>query len=292
MQENLNKIFNEDCMTGIAKIKSNSVDLILCDLPYGTTQNKWDSTLPLNDYVILKIKNKVLNFNKEDFKIYCFENEKSIEYFNSYWKENYNLGLWSQYKRILKENSPVVLFGAQPFTTQLIASNIKDFKYDWTWAKTKGTGHLNAKKQPLRDKEDILVFYEKQCKYFPQFSKGNPYDGAKRAGLKHQTSSYGDHGVHRENNDGKRYPRQIIKFDIVGRGSLHPTQKPVELLEYLIKTYTNEGDLVVDNCMGVGSTAIGCINTNRNFIGFELNEDYYLKSIERLKGEVKNGRLL
>ncbi len=292
MQESLNKIFNEDCMTGLEKIESNSVDLILCDLPYGTTQNKWDSTLPLNDYITLKIKNKILNLNKENFKIYCFENEKSIEYFNSYWKENYKLGLWSQYKRVLKENSPVVLFGAQPFTTQLIESNIKDFKYDWTWAKTKGTGHLNAKKQPLRDKEDILVFYEKQCKYFPQFTEGTPYDGAKRAGAKQQTSSYGDHGSYRENNDGKRYPRQIIKFDIVGRGSMHPTQKPVELLEYLIKTYTNEGDVVLDNCMGVGSTAIACINTNRNFIGFELNEDYYLKSMERLKGNFKNGRLL
>lgn len=288
----LNKLFNEDCMVGISKIDSNSVDLILCDLPYGTTQNKWDSVLPLNDYIELKLKNNSKLLNKDEFKVYCFENEKSIEYFNLYWTENYKLGLWSQYKRILKDNAPIVLFGAQPFTTQLINSNVKGFKYDWVWAKTKGTGHLNAKKQPLRDKEDILVFYEKQCKYFPQFTKGEPYDGSKRAGLKQQTSSYGDHGLHRENNDGKRYPRQIIKFDIVGRGSLHPTQKPIELLEYLIKTYTNEGDIVLDNCMGVGSTAVSCINTNRNFIGFELNEDYYLKSIERLKGEIKNGRLL
>lgn len=262
------------------------------ELPYGTTQNKWDSTLPLNDYIELNIKNKSIKFNKEEFKIYCFENKKTIDYFNEYWLENSKSGLWSQYKRILKDNCPVVLFGAQPFTTELIKSNMCDFKYDWIWAKTKGTGHLNAKKQPLRDKEDILVFYEKQCKYNPQFGKGEPYDGSKRAGLKHQTSSYGEHGQHRELNDGKRYPRQIIKFNIVGRGSMHPTQKPVDLLEYLIKTYTDEDATVLDNCMGVGSTAVACINTKRNFIGFELDKKYYDISIQRLSPAKTNNKLL
>lgn len=288
----LNNIYNEDCMSGFSKIKSKSVDLILCDLPYGTTQNKWDSTLPLNDYVEVVIKGKTVIMNKEDFKVFCFEKEYDINHFNEYWLKNSKKGLWSHYKRVLKDNCPVVLFGAQPFTTELIKSNVNDFKYDWIWAKTKGTGHLNAKKQPLRDKEDILVFYEKQCKYNPQFGKGEPYDGSKRAGAKHQTSSYGEHGQHREINDGKRYPRQIIKFDIVGRGSMHPTQKPIELLEYLIKTYTDEGSTVLDNCMGVGSTAVACINTKRNFIGFELNKEYYLKSIKRINNKGKDGRLL
>lgn len=288
----LNKIYNENCLVGMSKIKDNSIDLILCDLPYGTTQNKWDSVIPLNDYIEITVKNKIVNVELKDFKIHCFENNISIEYCLQQWNENHKKGLWSHYKRIAKKNAAIVLFAAQPFTSQLISSNTKDFKYDWTWAKTKGTGHLNAKKQPLRDKEDILVFYSDQCKYNPQFTEGEPYDGAKRAGNKHQTSSYGVHGQHREVNDGKRYPRQIIKFDIVGRGSLHPTQKPIELLEYLINTYSDKGDVVLDNCMGVGSTAVACINTNRNFIGFELDQTYYEKSNIRLNNEKRNGRLL
>ena len=164
----------------------------------------------------------------------------------------------------------------------MATSNIKNLKYDWTWKKTKGTGHLNAKKQPLRDKEDILVFYKKQCTYNPQFSKGTPYDGSLRAGKKHQTSSYGKHGTHREMNDGKRYPRQILDFPIVGRGSLHPTQKPTELLEYLVKTYTKEGEIILDNCIGVGSTGVASLNANRNFIGFELDKNYFDIATEQI----------
>ncbi|RLA84414.1 MAG: site-specific DNA-methyltransferase [Epsilonproteobacteria bacterium] len=282
----INEIYNEDCLIGMHKIKDNSISLILCDLPYGTTQNKWDCILPLNDYIKIeiKIKNKMkeMCLNKEDYKIYCFDNNINSNQFKINWDKNSKLGLWSHYNRIIKDNGAIVLFGAQPFTSKLINSNIKNFKYDWTWSKTKGTGHLNAKRQPLRDKEDILVFYKQQCKYNPQFSKGKAYDGAARAGKKHQTSSYGEHGQFREKNDGKRYPRQILKFDIVGRGSLHPTQKPVDLLEYLIKTYTDENEVVLDNCMGVGSTAIGCINTNRSFLGFELSKDYFDISQQRI----------
>lgn len=288
----INKVYNEDCMIGMEKIKDKSIDMILCDLPYGTTQNKWDCILPLNDYIEVEVKNKTICMSQNDYKLYCFEKGISHDEFTLTWHQQYKKGLWTHYKRIIKDTGAIVLFGAQPFSSKLINSNIKDFKYDWAWAKTKGTGHLNAKKQPLRDKEDILVFYKQQCKYNPQFSKGEPYDGSKRAGKKHQTSSYGEHGQHREQNDGKRYPRQLIKFDIVGRGSLHPTQKPIELLEYLINTYTDENEIVLDNCMGVGSTAVSCINTKRHFIGFELNKEYYLTSQKRLQKDLKDGRLL
>ncbi len=288
----INKIYNEDCLIGMQKMKDKSIDMILCDLPYGTTQNKWDSIIPLNDYIEIEIKNKIVSMNENEYKLYCFENNLPIEIFNITWKKQSKKGLWTHYKRIIKDDGAIVLFGAQPFSSKVINSNINEFKYDWTWAKTKGTGHFNAKKQPLRDKEDILVFYKQQCTYNPQFSKGEPYDGSKRAGTRHQTSSYGLHGQHREKNDGKRYPRQLLKFDIVGRGSLHPTQKPIELLEYLIKTYTNENEIVLDNCMGVGSTAVSCINSKRQFIGFELNSEYYTISQKRLTKDLIDGRLL
>lgn len=289
-----NIIYNEDCLEGMNRIPDGSVDMILCDLPYGTTQNSWDSVIPLNDYIEVSsgMGNRMVKMDNSQFKVFCLDNAITLSECNKEWDLKSKKGLWSHYRRVLKENGAVVLFGAQPFSSQLIESNRKDFKYDWTWAKTKGTGHLNAKKQPLRDKEDILVFYKSQCTYNPQFSEGLPYDGSKRAGAKHQTSSYGQHGTHREKNEGKRYPRQILKFDIVGRGSLHPTQKPVDLLEYLIKTYTEEHQVVLDNCMGVGSTAIACVNTSRKFIGFELNKEYFALAQERLSAEEKNGKLL
>jgi len=279
----INKIYNEDCLVGMKKIKDKSIDMILCDLPYGTTQNKWDSVIPLNDYIEIEIKNRIKQLNQDEYFLYCYQNNISLDESKKKWKINHKLGLWTHYNRIIKDNGAIVLFSAHPFTAILEISNIKHFKYDWTWKKTKGTGHLNAKKQPLRDKEDILVFYKKQCLYNPQFTKGEPYDGTKRAGKKHQTSSYGLHGQHREVNDGKRYPRQVLDFDIVGRGSLHPTQKPVKLLEFFINTYTNKNEIILDNCMGVGSTAVASINLDRNYIGFEMNKEYYDLSTERIK---------
>ncbi len=278
----INKVYNEDCLEGMKRIKDKSVDMILCDLPYGTTQNKWDSVIPLNDYIEVKIKKKIIEMSNDEYLLHCYQNSITLTEAQITWKTSHKKGLWSHYNRIIKDNGAIVLFSAHPFTSTLATSNIKHCKYDWTWKKTKGTGHLNAKKQPLRDKEDILVFYKKQCTYNPQFSKGTPYDGSLRAGKKHQTSSYGKHGTHREMNDGKRYPRQILDFAIVGRGSLHPTQKPTELLEYLVKTYTNEGEIVLDNCIGVGSTGVASINTNRNFIGFELDKNYFDIAKERI----------
>ncbi len=214
------------------KINNKSIDIILCDLPYGTTQNKWDSVIP-------------------------FES------------------LWEQYKRIIKDNGAIILFGSEPFTSLLICSNIKNFKYNWIWQKNKTTGFLNAKKQPLNDHETISVFYSKQCTYNPQKTIADKI--YKRGFVKRNKSDcYGEEKDFVQVDDGMRYPKRIIYFNNNDTyNQLHPTQKPVELFEYLIKTYSNENELVLDNCMGSGTTAIACLNTNRKYIGFELDEKYY-----------------
>lgn len=229
-----------DCLKLMRDVPSGSVDMILCDLPYGTTQNKWDSVIPFEP-------------------------------------------LWEQYWRICK--GAVVLTAAQPFTSALVMSQVQYFKYDWIWRKPKGTGHLNAKKMPMRDKEDILVFYRDQSTYNPQFGSGEPYKNkagkVKETGL---SDNYGDFGTHREGSDGKRYPKQVIDFPVVERGTIHPTQKPVALFEYLIRTYTNPGDVVMDNCLGSGTTAVAAENTGRRWIGIERDEGYFIKAWTRVMG--------
>ena len=226
-----------DCLELMKEIPDNSVDLILCDLPYGTTQNKWDTVLDL---------------------------EK----------------LWEGYNRIAKDNTPIVLFSQMPFTTTLVNSNLPNFKYEWIWQKQKGTGYLNAKKMPLKAHENILVFYKKLPLYNPQMRTG-----FKSYSYKNGKNSNNYHGHSRviTTSNGERYPIDILEFSRDDKQKLHPTQKPVALLEYLIKTYTNEGATVLDNCMGSGSTCVACINTNRNYIGFELNETYFNIAKERLK---------
>lgn len=216
-------------------IPDNSIDMILCDLPYGTTACKWDCVIPFEP-------------------------------------------LWGQYKRIAKDNAAIVLFGSEPFSTMLRYSNLKMFKYDWIWEKPKGSGFYNAKKMPLKNHEIISVFYKKLPTYNPQMSKGKPYVckqgyvGEYLGGSKNSVITV---------NNGTRYPVTIQKFNIeVG---YHPTQKPVKLLEYLIKTYTNEGETVLDNCMGSGSTGVACINTNRRFIGMELSDHYFNVAKERIE---------
>jgi DNA modification methylase len=224
----LNRVYQQDCLEGMKLIPNNSIDMILCDLPYGTTQNKWDSIIPLDK-------------------------------------------LWEQYERIIKDNGAIVLTGSQPFTSILVSSNIKYFKYDLTWDKSQITGFLNSKKMPLRRHEDILVFYKKQPIYNPQFTYGEAY----KIKRKHETNNYGKQKENETiNTDGKRYPTSILNIPQIRQKGGHPTQKPLALFEYLIKTYTNEGDIVLDNCMGSGTTAISAINTNRKFIGFELESEY------------------
>lgn len=232
----LNTIYNEECLDGMKKIKDKSIDMILCDLPYGTTKNKWDSIIPLEP-------------------------------------------LWKEYKRIIKDNGAIVLTAQTPFDKVLGVSNLKMLKYEWVWQKTEATGFLNAKKMPLKNHENILVFYKKPPTYNPQMTPGKPYSYKKDS---ISSSNYGDSkGTEKIVNNGERHPTtvQIFKKD----KGLHPTQKPVSLFEYLVKTYTNEGDVVLDNCMGSGTTALACINTGRNYIGFELEKEYYDLSLDRIK---------
>lgn len=227
----LNTAYQEDCLLAMKQIPNKSIDMILCDLPYGTTQNKWDAVIPLDP-------------------------------------------LWKEYKRIIKDNGAIVLTSAEPFTSLLIQSNLKMFKYKWTWDKANPTGFLNAKRQPLRVTEDVLVFYKKQCTYNPQMEvRGKP---RKKGGyIKPQGSE--NYGTYEDtvSFNNEYYPTNLIRISNANRGSkVHPTQKPTELFEYLIKTYTNEGDIVLDTCLGSGTTAIAAENLNRNWLGFELEEAY------------------
>lgn len=183
------------------------------------------------------------------------------------------------YNRIVKDNTPIVLFSQMPFTATLVKSNFPLFKYEWIWQKQQGTGYLNAKKMPLKAHENILVFYKKLPLYNPQMRTGfKPYTCKRGKG----SDNYHEHISVVTVSNGERYPIDILEF-AYDKQKLHPTQKPVALLEYLIKTYTNEGATVLDNCMGSGSTCVACINTNRNYIGFELNENYFNIAKERIK---------
>lgn len=234
----LNKIYNINCLEGMKQIPDKSIDMILCDLPYGTTQCKWDTIIPFEP-------------------------------------------LWAQYKRIIKDNGAIVLTASQPFTSLLIMSNIKDFKYCWEWDKKLSGNPLLAKYQPLKIHEDICVFSSKTHKYYPIMRKGEmrTKGGGKSKLFDMEYSTY---------KSNEYYPTSIIEFSNAKRG-LHPTQKPVALFEYLIKTYTNEGETVLDNCIGSGTTAIASINTGRFFIGFELDKGYYDIAIKRIEGKDYKG---
>lgn len=236
------KLYNDDCFNIFPQLEDKSIDLVLCDMPYGTTACKWDTAIDLER-------------------------------------------MWKEIKRIAKDNAAIVLTAAQPFTSVLVCSNLKMFKYDWVWKKQKGTGHLNAKKMPLRDKEDVLVFYKSQSIYNPQFTSGTPYKN--KAGNPElstsQSDCYGKYTNKREDNKGTRYPKQVLQINAEER-TTHPTQKPVALMEYLIKTYSNEGAVVLDFCMGSGTTGVACKNLNRDFIGIEKEKQYYDIALERING--------
>lgn len=251
----LNQIYNADCLEKMKDIPDGSVDAVICDLPYGTTACKWDVIIPFEP-------------------------------------------LWEQYHRVCKPNGAVVLFGAEPFSSALRLSNIDEFKYDWYWRKPRGTGHLNAMKQPLRDVEVISVFYRHPCTYNQQYTKGEPYSALK-GGKTSYVSEAGDttygkfkNGAEfRNDNPGIRYPKQCIEFGVVERDTLHPTQKPVDLLRYLIRTYTNEGDTVLDSCCGSGTTAIAAIREKRNFICIKKDPNFYDVAKKRIENELKQPTL-
>lgn len=233
-----------DCLELMSGIDDKSIDLILCDLPYGTTQCKWDVIIP---------------FDK----------------------------LWAHYNRIIKDNGAILLFSRQPFTSQLVSSNLKMYRHELIWQKEQATNFLHIKKQFGQITENIEVFYKHQPTYNPQMVKSDKpikSNGGNSSKTYNNQTFIGSNEVRYE-----KYPTNILCFKRDKTG-LHPTQKPVALLEYLIKTYTNEGDTVLDNCMGSGSTGVACVNTNREFIGIELDENYF--NVARKRIEVAQNELL
>ncbi len=233
----LNIIYNEDCFEYFKRIQDKSIDMILCDLPYGITDCDWDNIIDLET-------------------------------------------LWKEYNRIIKNNGAIVLTACQPFTSKLIMSNIKNYKTSWVWNKKQAGNFANAKYHPLKITEDILIFSKGKTKYNPQMTKGKErykggykingeiYKGIKKSVDKYLSDEY--------------YPTNIIEIYNPKNKRLHPTQKPVELFKYLIKTYSNEGDIILDNCMGSGTTAVAAKELNRNFTGCELNKDYFDICLKRL----------
>ena len=231
------ELYHGDCLTILPTLSDNSVDMLLVDLPYGTTACKWDSIIPLDK-------------------------------------------LWEQYNRICKENAAMVFTAAQPFTTVLASSNLDNFKYEWIWEKPQGTNPMNAKIMPLKSHENILVFCRKKPTYNPQMWYSTPYTGFVSDSAKIGEVYGKQQSKHRDNPEGSRYPKTVLRHK--QEKGLHPTQKPVGLMEYLIKTYTNEGDTVLDNTMGSGTTGVACNNTNRKFIGIERDREYYNIALDRL----------
>jgi len=238
-------LIHGDCLEKLKDIPNKSIDFILTDPPYGTTQCKWDVVIPLDL-------------------------------------------MWVELNRVIKDNGAIALFSSQPFTTILISSNIKAFRYEWIWEKQKGSDPLNANRKPLKAHENIIIFYKKSPKYSPQFSTGVPYirkgNCKVKSEINRETSDIFDRG----SSDGKRYPKTVIKFSSEGMNSknLHPTQKPVALLEYLIKTYTLENETVLDFTMGSGSTGVACKNLNRKFIGIEKDNKYFEIAKNRIENHI------
>ena len=242
----IDNIYNMDCLEGMKQIPDGTIDAVICDLPYGTTVCKWDVVIP---------------FDK----------------------------LWEQYHRVCKPSAPIILFGVEPFSSHLRLSNLDEFRYDWIWEKTMFPNFMFVNKQPGRLHETISVFYAKQPTYNPQMEIGTPYIDKRTSRISQRGDDIGTlMGQTKKlpkDNKGERFPSTVIRFSNVNAETLHPTQKPVDLLRYLVLTYTNEGDTVLDNCMGSGTTAIACIKERRHFIGFELSKEYFDKAVRRIKAE-------
>ena len=222
------ELLQGDCLELMKGVPDKSIDMILCDLPYGTTRNKWDSIIPFEP-------------------------------------------LWEQYERVIKDNGAIVLTAQTPFDKVLGTSNLKLLRYEWIWQKSKPTGHLNAKKMPMKEHENVLVFYKKLPTYNPQglVLLETPIEQTRT-----NSDNYGSMNK-RTVQLVTGYPTSVVAFPVESYKGQHQTQKPVALFEYLIKTYTNEGETVLDNCMGSGTTGVACKNLNRNFIGMELDENYF-----------------
>ena len=291
----LGTLYQGDClevMDGLIK-EGIKVDAIITDPPYQTTACAWDTLIPFNKHIITtkgRSKKLIPMYEDEWIMRELETTDKHIHQCRKEFEEQCQEGMWDKLNKLIKPNGAIVLFGSEPFSSALRMSNIKNYKYDWIWEKSRVTGVLNAKKQPLRHLENICIFYNKQCLYNPQgvvscdkiTSTGNTGKG--------NSDNYGSVkvGTYKQTQTG--YPKQKLSFSSVGK-TLHPTQKPVALMEYLIKTYTNEGDLVLDFTSGSGTTAVACENTNRRWICIEKDTDdkgnilgYCDITVDRLKG--------
>lgn len=239
------QLYNGDCLEVMKDIPDKSVDMVLCDLPFGTTRNKWDTIIPF-------------------------------------------VPLWEEYNRVIKDNGAIVLFGSGLFSAELMMSNRKMWRYNLIWEKTQPTGFLNANRMPLRNHEDILVFYKQLPTYNPQKTQGHKrkVSSAKHKEHCRKTGNYGEHNL-MSYDSTERFPCSVIEFaKDVQKSALHPTQKPVALLEYLIKTYTNEGETVLDNCAGSMSTVIASLNSKRNCIAIEKDKNYFQIGCERVEQHI------
>ncbi len=244
-----NIIYNQDCIVGTKQLPDSSIDMVLSDLPYGTTNCSWDSIIPTHL-------------------------------------------LWQGYNRVCKKDAAIVLTASQPFTSMLVMSNPKNFKYSLVWEKSKATGFLNAKRRPLVAHEDILVFCNGKVPYHPQMQAGEPYD----KGVRKDPSPddvYRTYNKARVKSSGLRYPRSVLYFKTAESEStvIHKTQKPVSLFAYLIKTYTKEGNIVLDSCIGSGTTAVACMQTGRRYIGYEKDPKNYNAAIARVKDVISRQQL-
>lgn len=282
----LNQIFNEDCLVGMSDIQDKSADMILCDLPYGTTQNGWDSVISMNDFIEIEYKNRILVLSADNYYLHIFKNTKvSFNEAKQIWDIKHKKGLWYHYNIIIKDDGVIALTAQSPFDKVLGTSNLDMLRYEWIWDKPEASGFLNAERMPLKAHENVLIFYKKLPTYNPEKTKG-----AKKVSLKESkdkckmSDTYGKHINTKDYCSDERYPRSILKFSSDKQKiNIHPTQKPVPLFEYLIKTYTSENQTVLDNCMGSGKTAIACINTNRNYIGYEMDKTYYDLATKRVE---------
>ena len=281
------ELYQGNCLEIMKNIPDKSVDMILCDLPYSITQNHWDCLIPLNDYVEIAGK----NIEKDDFYLIQALNGLTKKEIDILWRIEKKDGLWTYYNRIIKDNGAIVLFAQDMFSAQLMNSNPKMYRYKLYWEKDRPSGFLNAKRMPLKDVEEVLIFYKKLPTYNPQFWEGKPLHGMgnkfKEGNL--ANNNYGKFPSHlnpsaNRAGDTKKYPRQVLRFNRP-HPPIHPTQKPVDLCSWLIRTYTNNNAVILDNTMGRGTTGLATLEVGegRKFIGIELQKDYFNMAKERIE---------
>lgn len=286
-------LYKGDCLTVMDDLiaKGVVVDAIIADVPYQITSCKWDFLIPFNNFLMIpktKRSKKLHPIYRDKYILQELKVGREYKEICTYFDTNSKEGMWQKLNKLIKPNGAIVLFGSEPFSSALRMSNIKNYKYDLVWEKSKATNFLNAKKQPLRAKENISVFYKIQPTYNPQMKKGEAYNkGTRKA--QSEDDVYGSFKQSEVKSDGDRYPRDVLYFKTAESegNTSHKTQKPVALMEYLIKTYANGNELVLDFTAGSFTTAIACLNTKRAFIGIELDENYFKVGAKRVKDHLK-----